>query len=478
MRRIIFSLFLSMLVFTATAGAKSVESYHMHQAAPAHGPAGNGVTDLVGVDAGLWIGTGHGLSRYVYATQSFESYPVVDSLARGSISAIWAHGDSIWVAAASDSFVASAESTLPFGTGFNFSGDNGQTWTHVNQPGVTPIQNLCYDIAVLDGVVWGASFGGGLLKSMDWGQTWEQTAPDTLIFDPNAYLNHRAFAVINADGVLWVGTAKGVNKSTDNGVTWENYNAGNQQNPISGDFVVALAHQKTDEKDIIWAATWKAEGENEEYGLSKSENGGLTWTVHLPGVKVQNIDSDGAVVYAATHDGLYKSPDYGETWFLFPPVVDKKTDERIYATEYYAVFADAGMVWTGAEDGMARTSDNGYTWDVFHAFRQTGQNSEPRTYAYPNPFSSKRHNQLNGEGVVRLQYNVNSDANVTVRIYDFAMDLVTTVCDNKFRNGPGDYNEVWNGKNDYGDDVANGVYFYSVHIDGDGTYWGKVLVVN
>ena len=477
MRKIIF-LFMLMTPLAGMLFAKSIESYRFEKVEPSHGPMGNGVTDLVGGGAALWIGSGHGLSRYVYASQSFENYVNVEGLAKGSISAIWAHGDSVWIAAASDSFVAAAEESLPFGTGFSFSGDNGQTWTHFEQPGVTPIQNLCYDITVVDGVVWGASFGGGLLKSEDWGRTWEQTAPDTLVFDPNAYLNHRAFSVLNADGVLWVGTAGGVNKSADNGETWVNFNAGSQQNPISGDFVVALAHQKTDEKDIIWAATWKAEGEDEEYGLSRTENGGLTWSVHLPGIKVQNIDTDGPNVYVATHDGLYKSPDYGETWFRFPPIIDGKTDERIYAAEYYSVFADAGVVWTGTEDGMARTSNNGYSWEIFRAFRQTGRDGEPRTYAYPNPFSPKRHNQLGDEGYVRLQYNVNADANVTVRIYDFAMDLVTTVCEDKFRPGPGDYNEVWNGKNDYGDDVANGVYFYSVQIDGDGVYWGKVLVVN
>ena len=458
--------------------AKSINNYRFDQAEPSHGPLGNGITDIVGIDSDIWIGTGLGLSRFVNAAESFENYSDVEGVAKGSISALWASGDSIWIAAASDSFVASAEESLPYGTGFSFSGDAGATWTHFDQPGPTPIQNLCYDITVVNGVVWGASFGGGLLKSMDAGQTWEQVGPDTLIFDPNAYLNHRAFSVLNANGVLWVGTAGGVNKSEDNGAAWTNYNSSSQQNPISGDFVVALAFQQHEDKNIIWAATWKAEGQEEEYGVSKTENGGLTWSVHLAGVKAQNIAADGPNVYVATHEGLYKSPDYGETWYLFPPLVDERKDEKVYALEFYSVFAQSGTIWAGSADGLARSSNNGYTWDIFRAFRQTGQNAEPRTYAYPNPFSSKRHNQLGDDGVVRLQYNVKKDAGVTIKVFDFAMDLVTTVVSNKFRSGPGDYNEVWNGKNDYADEVANGVYFYSVQIDGDGVYWGKVLVVN
>jgi len=474
-------LFLILLLFSmplSVAQAKTISTFKFGAVEPANGPIGNGVTDLQRGNGVIWIGTGHGLSRYIDASSSFESFIKVDNLAKGSIAAVWANGDEIWIAAASDSFVASASENLPIGTGFSHSSDNGMTWTHFPQPGPTPIQNLCYDITVVDGIVWGASFGGGLLKSVDGGQSWEQIGPDTLVFDPGGNLNHRAFATLNADGVLWVGTAKGVNKSLDNGETWTNFNHTNQAEPISGNFVVSLAHQKTEDKDIIWAATWKAEDLEEEYGVSKTENGGLTWTTLLEGTKVQNIDTDGPNVYVATHDGLYKSPDYGETWFRFPDIKDKKTGEAIYTTEYYSVLAENNNVWTGTEDGLARTTNNGFTWDIFRAFSPAGQDGEKRTYAYPNPFSPKRHNDLNGDGHVRLQYNTKSDTYVTIKVYDFAMDLVTTVCENKFRPGPGDFNEVWNGKNDYNDDVANGAYFYSVTLDGDGTHWGKILIVN
>ena len=472
---LLFCLFVLAATF---AQAKIVGHYTFDSGEPASGPVGNGVTDLKPGNGVLWIGTGHGLSRYVDASHAFESFTETENMARGSISAIWSTGDEIWIAAASDSFVASTGEDLPFGTGFSHSTDKGATWSHFPQPGPTPIQNLCYDITVVDGVVWGASFGGGLLKSADGGESWEQTAPDSFVFDPNSHLNHRAFSTLNADGVLWVGTAGGVNRSENNGETWTNYNHTNQQEPISGNFVVALAHQKTNDKDIIWAATWKAEDLEEEYGVSKTENGGLTWTVHLPGIKAQNIDADGPNVYVSTHIGLYKSSDYGQTWFRFPVIKDKNSGETVYTNEYYSVYADNNTVWAGTADGLARTANNGYTWDIFRAFRQTGRDGEPRTYAYPNPFSPKRHNELGGDGHVRLQYNTTDDTNVTVKVYDFAMDLVATVCENKFRPGPSDFSEVWNGKNDYGDDVANGSYFYSVTIDGDGTYWGKILVVN
>ncbi|RPH97666.1 MAG: hypothetical protein EHM72_13380 [Calditrichaeota bacterium] len=467
-----------LLLISSTMMARSVDHYHLNNGTPTSGPIGNSITDLQRGNNCLWIGAGDGLGRYVFSTDSFESFLNADDLARGSISAIFTAGDTIWIAAAADSFVSAAGESLPYGTGFSVSIDNGQTWRRFPQPGPTPIQNLCYDITVVDNVVWGASFGGGLLKSQDWGQSWEQTAPDTLVFDPNAYLNHRAFSLLNADNVLWVGTAGGINKSTDNGKTWQNFNARNQQNPISGDFVVALAYQKTDDKKIIWAATWKAEDLSESYGLSKSENGGLTWSVCLKDIKVQNIGVDGNVVYAATHEGLYKSPDFGENWYKFTDIEDKNSGERLYTTEYYSCYGENGSIWAGSADGLALSSDNGYRWQIYRAFKSTGKAGEPRTYAYPNPFSSKRHNELNGQGHIRLQYSVNADTYVAVKIYDFALDWVATICEGKFRQGPGDYAEVWDGKNQYRDDAANGVYFYSVAIENDGVYWGKILLVN
>ncbi|MDZ7315310.1 MAG: hypothetical protein ONB24_04220 [candidate division KSB1 bacterium] len=471
-------IFLLLIFVCSLAFGKTIGGYTLHSGQPSTGPVGNGITDLVSGRNCLWIGSGEGLSRLRLDTHQFESFQHVENMPRGSISALFAKGDTVWVAAAADSFIRAVGETLPYGTGLAVSTDNGATWTQFKQPGVTPVQNLCYDLTIVDGVVWGACFGGGLIRSDDWGKTWKNTAPDTFVFDPAAYLNHRVFSVLNADGVLWVGTAGGVNKSTDNGRTWTNFNARNQQNPISGDFVVALAQQKTEDRNIIWAATWRAEGQKEYYGLSKTEDGGASWKVCLKDIKVQNIAADGAVVYAATHEGLYKSPDFGETWYRLSDPVDAVTGERVYAQEYYSCYAHDGQVWAGSADGLAYTADNGYTWKIFRAFRPTGVAGEPRTYAYPNPFSPKRHNQLYGEGYVRMQYRVQKDTYVTVKIYDFALDLVATVCEHKFRPGPGDYAEVWDGRNEYRDEAANGVYFYSVTVEGEGTFWGKILLVN
>ena len=103
---------------------------------------------------------------------------------------------------------------------------------------------------------------------------------------------------------------------------------------------------------------------------------------------------------------------------------------------------------------------------------------EPRIYAYPNPFSPSVHNTLDGFGYVRFQYNTINDTRVTIKIYDFAMDFVTTVVEDIPRTSNGDFYEIWNGQDARGKQVDNGVYFYRLDLDGDGQYWGKLIVLN
>ncbi len=469
---------IAIIVFPALLLSSTVSTYRFSASpAPRPGLSGNGITDLCSNGPYIWIGTGNGLSRLTLSTNTFETYGTNQGLGHGSVAAIWASGDTVIVATATDTVTQVTPEPLSKGTGLSFSFDGGTSWRHVPQPGPTPVQNLAYDIAVHNRVVWITCWGGGVMKSSDWGETWQQAPPDTFNFN-TARLNHLGFSAISVSDELWIGTAGGINKSSDGGVTWSNYNYSNQPEPISGDFVVALGYQKATQADVIWAATWKAEGENEYYAVSRSMDGGLSWQTSLRDEKAHNFAFNDSIAYAATDNGLFVSDDFGKNWYRFPEMVDVVRDVRVYSNEVYSALSKDGALWAGTADGLARTTTNGYWWDIFRAFVPTGKEGEKRTYAYPNPFSPMRHNQLGGEGYVRFQYNTRAAAKVTVKVFDFAMDLVKTVAEDKFIADAGDYAEVWEGRNDYGDAVANGVYFYSVEIEGDGTYWGKVLIVN
>jgi hypothetical protein len=56
------------------------------------------------------------------------------------------------------------------------------------------------------------------------------------------------------------------------------------------------------------------------------------------------------------------------------------------------------------------------------------------------------------------------------------MQPVRTLLQNAPR-ASGEFDEVWDGKDDRGKTVANGVYFYFVSGGGQSPVWGKILVI-
>ncbi len=444
---------------------------------PIPGLASNSVSDIVIYNGTIWLGTGKGLSKSEDGGLTWASYGEEQGLGKGGVSALAVRDDIVWVATSFDTLTADA-GKLPAGGGLSYSVDGGLTWHWVPQPGPTNVQNVTFDIALLDDMVWITSWGGGLRKSEDLGRTWEVVTPDTFFFDPLGNLNHRAFSAMVVDTVLWVGTAAGINKSMDRGKTWVNFNHQNQPQPISGNFVVALAHQQAGGRDVIWAATVNAEDPDEFRAVSKSIDGGLSWTTMLDGVFAHNFAFDDSVVYVAADKGLFKSIDGGRSWAVFPQVRDRESGEAFFDEELFtAAVAPGHVVWAGGPDGVAVTADEGLSWRIMRASQPTGVDGAPRTYAYPNPFSPFRHLQFGGDGHVRFQYRTEGSTRVTVRVYDFAMKLVATVVENKAVVA-GEHSEVWNGRNEKGDIVANGVYFYRIDVQGEGSFWGKVIVLD
>lgn len=447
-------------------------------AAPLPGLRSNSVSDIIIHNGEIWLGAGRGLSRSNDGGNSWVTYTNREGLSRGGVSALAVSDSIIWVATAIDSLVP--EGLLPAGGGLSYSTDRGATWTYVPQPAPfnTVMQNVTYDIALHPTGVWISSFGGSVSKSNDRGKTWQSVPPDSFFLDVATNLNHRAFSVINAEDVLYVGTAGGINRSLDGGLTWTNFSHQNQTQPISGNFVVALGQQKWNNREYIWAATVNAEDPEETRAVSISEDAGFTWRVTLENEFAHNFAFEGASAYAVTDQGLYRSDDFGHTWAKFPTIVDENEKQPYLSEEYYCAGVLGNQLFVGGPDGLAVTANNGATWTLQRGSVAAGENGEPRTYAYPNPFSPSRHNQLRGDGHVRFQYNLTAPGTVTIKVFDFAMELVAEVVSSKPRNSAGNYFEIWDGKNTRGDLVHNGVYFYRIDLAGEGVHWGKVMVLD
>ncbi len=153
---------------------------------------------------------------------------------------------------------------------------------------------------------------------------------------------------------------------------------------------------------------------------------------------------------------------------------------------YSAAFANNGnTVWAGSEDGLVKNEMPGYNWSddwtILYASQPLSKKDD--TYAFPNPFSPKMEK-------VKIKYNTGgSSKKVTIRILDFGMNCLRTLIQNVERGNPAhvinapnsegingviDY---WDGRDDYGSMVPNGVYFYRVEIDGEDPQFGKIMVI-
>ena len=483
----IFLIMLSLLVLSAPAVSQILNKSFFLESTQ---PAGNSITDIIIQSSQVWIGT-EKLSLSSDMGISWKIFSQEDGLGKGGISALAYRKGKLWAATSYDVYDYKGE-IQPAGSGLGYTDNGGNSWYWFAQP-VDPEditeyspttsvrQNIIYDIALTDSTVWIASFLGGLRKMnyINNDTSWQLITVDGLSFSPLSHYSHQVFSVIYDGTSIWAGTAGGIHKTNDGGMNWTTFNHTNQDFPISGNFVVAIAHQKTNDNDLIWSATWFADDISEYTGVSLTRDGGLTWTVVLEGIKVHNFAFDGDIAYAASSSGLYKSTDLGHSWSCFPQIVEEETGEAVYTPEVYSIGIDSlHNLWVGTGDGLALSADKGQSWEIFRSFQSTSLSSEPNTYAYPNPFSPLKHNVYGQDGWVRFQYHTNKSTTVTVKVYDFGMNLVKTVVDNKIRAFAGDYAELWDGRNELGRIVANGVYFYKITLGGKSPFWGKVMVLN
>ncbi|MCK5032112.1 MAG: hypothetical protein KAS18_00730 [Calditrichia bacterium] len=462
---------------------------------------GNGIIDLITIqDSIVLAGTGYGLNLTADDGETWHNFTSTHYKGKGGIAAIAIMDDStIWISSAYDSLIIDDE--LPVGGGLSYTRDFGKTWVHVPQPvdpnisrdslGYAPtttnVQNLTYDIAILDSTIWITSWAGGLRKSDDMGQTWQVVTVDGQPFDVSAasnlnWKNHVAFSVLAENENLWVGTAAGIWKSSDGGNLWEQFNHNNSLYPISGNFIVAISHQNYikssgDTVNAIWAATIEATETSEVRAVSKTVNGGETWEILLENTFPHNFAFDDSVVYVTADEGLFISNDAGKNWYTLPPVRDEETGEEILTNVYYSATVSKRLtektLWVGSADGLASTKDNGNTWKIHRSFQSTRLKSTPDAYAYPSPFSPSRHD------FIRFQYDITQAGEVKIDIYDFAMDKVIgfTEYESAPSGSKSDRSAKWNGRNNRSDIAASGVYFFRVKVEGKVT-WGKIVIIN
>jgi len=488
-------------------------------------PKSNTINDILVRGDSVWLGTEGGLSLTMNGGITWMHFSGTSSFDDKGISAMAIYNNVMWTAAGYTTKL-NGES-IQTGGGLHYSTDRGSTWSFISQPvdsgtvdtlmygnnkiralAVTvPQQNITFDIALTKNTVWIASWAGMLRKSTDQGNTWTRVVlpPDNLD-SINASMplnfafelspvgkkysingktdsltendNHKLFSVYASDdSTIWAGTAGGINKSTDGGMSWRKFSHQNQAHPISGNFVVALKEQRWNNHRIMWAATVNANDPDEIKGVSYSADAGQIWKTALLGEWAHNIAVKDSIVYIATDNGLFRSSDIGESWIRSGSIYDPANLQRFISTECFGVGVKGDTIWIGGPEGTAYTIDSpfqqfGSVWHIFRAAEQVGNKNF--TYAFPNPFAPSNES-------VRLHYSISTNTSamedVSVRIFDYAMLPVRTLIQKASRLSGKEYDEIWNGRNDNSTIVANGVYFYRVEIGNQTPVWGKILVV-
>ncbi len=497
-------------------------------------------------DSTVWLGTGQGLAMMQDSISVFAmgSLTIEESdtimLFTDGISAIAVNDSSIIVAGATD------DGVTPVGAGLYFAEDALDptiSWIHFSQPvdnqtdtladfadkyfRALPVtvsnNNVTYDAAISDDYIWIASWAGGLrripLQNLAGDSSWTRvplplddmdvltTCSDTSYAEnilKDYYLNprdplddgnhnHKAFSVLAYGDTVWVGTANGINRGLlgQNGcIDWVHFSF--PQDGISGNFVVGLTRQVWGNTNIIWAVTMNAEDQGEERGLSYTIDDS-TWHTALIGERIYNVYAEGSLVFAASENGLWKSiiddPHDTPMWALFEPAIQAilledslvfDTDEILtnevisFAFDNRPYYSQA-VLWLGTLDGLARSSDiDGSNWQIFRA-----EYDPNKIYAYPNPYSPYSHNVLDGDGYVRFHTSEVVSYTIEMSIYNFALGIVFN---KKYDRRSGTESLKWDGKDQNGKLVDNGVYFINLKFAekqnlGPEDHWLKLIVV-
>jgi hypothetical protein len=191
---------------------------------------------------------------------------------------------------------------------------------------------------------------------------------------------------------------------------------------------------------------------------------------------VWNFDHAGDTLYLPSDSGLFLATGIGTAdsavaEFTFQDTLNREVISP-RAAVYTARIIDS-FIWVGSDEGTIRIR-RGTPADQ-RLTRVIDGSSE--VFAYPTPFSPQE-----GERV-DFHFSASQAGNVTIEIYDFALNLVARPIDHVYYSAgvhPGT-NEVglrkWDGRNGRGDVVAVGVYYIKVISSNGDVKWGKLAVI-
>jgi photosystem II stability/assembly factor-like uncharacterized protein len=382
--------------------------------------------------------------------------------------------------------------------------DGGNTWTLLSLNATTTVQTFFRQLQFNPqnpNVAYLTAGPYGLLKSTNGGSTWLQTSfigsPDTWAWSIAIHPTNPETLFVGQTGWL----VRDLYRSSNGGSTWENLQVMNSIGSAQ-----QIKFNSTNANVMYLCAA--------DIGFHKSTNSGQTWLSMNTGLKISevplvspvlsveiNIGTEN-VLYVAqgaagkSIGGVLKSTDGGEHWFAIDSalaLMDFNLDVQDICFSpndqnlLYASLESQGQIYTStySAGGLYITLNDGVSWKrVFNGASQeikfdlhnsnqlylatkagiflANENeilsakkidclypNEITLYQnYPNPFNPR----------TTIRYAVKHSGNVMIRLFNILGKEVR-----QYQRGisqPGEYEIQWDGKDENGQDVSSGVYFY------------------
>ena len=214
-----------------------------------------------------------------------------------------------------------------FESGVFRSSDRGNTWIHprIGQSDYPSVLSL----ATRNSTVFAGTGGGGVYRSADYGLTWTQAG----------LIGEHVTSIVPLEvSLLAVTGSNGVFRSVDEGATWI-------RSIAEGVNIKVIAVSSA----FLFGGTAR--------GLYRSSDNGVSW-VHVPfavGLSDPAIGSIavlGTTLFAHAHQTLYRSDDNGGTWNKTP----------LEATYIQVLTVNDRDLFVVSDRGLFRSSDRGGTW--------------------------------------------------------------------------------------------------------------------
>jgi hypothetical protein len=160
--------------------------------------------------------------------------------------------------------------------------------------------------------------------------------------------------------------------------------------------------------------------------------------------------------------------------------------ENINDIIYLPLSDTSGNLWIATSEGLFLSAKEvpGKSTHNFSLIKRAPvvKGALKQVYARPGILQSDEYSK----GQCVFVYNLSKNANVTIRVYDFNMDLVKTIIEKRPRiagNNGGplgrstvEKEDFWDGRNRSGKMVAPGVYYFKITTDSGELAFGKIIM--